>query len=270
MRWAEDLLDLVAPRRCGGCDAPGARICGGCTAELRARLQPVSVRVRPTPEPDGFPPTWSQAAYAGVLAQVLRGYKDDDRPDLADQCVPFIRGALAGCLQEDPLVAAGVRCAGGGRAGTLAITTVPSSGRALRTRGRDPLWDLVTRALAPRGGPIPSPERLLRIARPTRDQAGLDATARAGNLSGAMRVRDHARAQIPGRVVIVIDDIVTTGSTLVEATRALRSAGASHVVACTIAATPRAGYRRGMERTGGTRRAAGLPVPASSGGDPSA
>ena len=270
MRWADDLLDLVAPRRCAGCDAPGAAVCDRCAQELRAGLQPASVRVRPTPEPEGFPPTWSQSAYAGVLAQVLRSYKDDDRPDLAVHCVPFVRGALAGCLREDHAIAEGVRAARGSRSGTVAITAVPSSARALRSRGRDPLWDLLARALLPRAGSLPPPERLLRIARPTRNQAGLDATSRADNLSGAMRVRDGGRPHIAGRLVIVVDDIVTTGSTLVEATRALRSAGASHVVAATIAATPRAGYRQGMKRTGGTLGPAGPPVPASPGGDPSA
>lgn len=271
MRWADDLLDLVAPRRCAGCDAPGAGICGRCAQELAAGLRPMGVRVRPTPEPDGFPPTWSQGVYAGVLAQVLRSYKDDDRPDLVHRCAPFVRGALAGCLREDPLAADAVRAGFGGLRGhILAITTIPSSPRALRSRGRDPLWDIVMRAVPPGEESLPPPARLLRIGRATSDQAGLDATSRAENLRGAMLVPDRLRTRVAGRVVIVVDDIVTTGSTLVEASRALRSAGASHVLACTIAATPRAGYRRGMERTGGTQRPADLPVPASSGGDPSA
>ncbi|MBO1765670.1 phosphoribosyltransferase family protein [Allobranchiibius sp. GilTou38] len=264
MRWVEELLDLVAPRRCAGCDAAGARVCGRCAGDLSAALEPVSIRVRPSPEPEGFPPTWAQGIYAGVLAQVLRCYKDDDRPDLVQCCAPFVRGALYGCLQEDSAVRDAML------AGTLAVTIVPSSARALRTRGRDPLWDLVTRALARHDGVLPRPVRLLRVTRRTRDQAGLDATARADNLSGAMRVRDDVGPLVDGRVVVVFDDIVTTGSTLVEAARALRSAGASHVVACTIAATPRAGYRQGMERTVGTLRAAALPRPSSRGGDPSA
>ena len=240
------------------------RVCDRCAEELSAALRPVGARVRPTPEPDGFPPTWSQTAYAGVLARVLRCYKDDERPDLVHRCAPFLRGALAACLQEDSLVAGAVR------GGTATITPVPSSPRALRARGRDPLWDIVGATIARREASMPPSARLLRIARPTRDQAGLDADARAVNLNGAMRLRHRVPEGVTGRVIVVVDDIVTTGSTLVEAGRVLRSAGASHVVACTIAATPRAGYRRGMERTGGTQGAAGLPVPASSGGDPSA
>ncbi len=67
------------------------------------------------------------------------------------------------------------------------------------------------------------------------DQAGLTATDRATNLTGALR----ARHDLTGTQVIVVDDVITTGSTLTEATRALRAAGADVTATAVIAATPR-------------------------------
>ncbi|WP_274704671.1 phosphoribosyltransferase family protein, partial [Actinomadura geliboluensis] len=67
------------------------------------------------------------------------------------------------------------------------------------------------------------------------DQAGLTARQRAANLQGAV----EARACVAGRRVVLVDDVVTTGSSLAEAARALRAAGAEVTGTATIAATPR-------------------------------
>ncbi len=71
--------------------------------------------------------------------------------------------------------------------------------------------------------------------RRTADQAGLTATARAANLTGALQ----SRIDLSGLRVIVVDDVITTGATLAEAARALRAAGAEVPAAAVIAATQR-------------------------------
>jgi predicted amidophosphoribosyltransferase len=70
------------------------------------------------------------------------------------------------------------------------------------------------------------------------DQAHLDRQARARNLTGSMVVGASWRAVTRGATCIVVDDVVTTGSTLGEAARALHEAGSAHVVAATCATTP--------------------------------
>lgn len=74
---------------------------------------------------------------------------------------------------------------------------------------------------------------ILTKTRKTSRQVGLSAEARARNLLGAYSV---ARPEtIVGRNVLVVDDVMTTGSTLEEAARALKEAGASHIRAYTLA-----------------------------------
>lgn len=263
-RLVSELADLVVPAQCGGCGCPGTAMCRCCAGRLSAELRRPARRVAPRPAPTGFPPTWAQGEFAGVLQQVVRRHKDEDRPDLCHWCTPYLRGALAACLGED----VAVRDAAISR--DALITAVPSSVRALRARGRDPLWEILRGARWATDVAFADPVRLLRIARRTRDQAGLSAVERAQNVDRSMIVPTQIVPVVAGRVVVLVDDIVTTGSTLVEAHRALRAAGASYVAAVCIAATPRDRYRRGMEHTAGPQDPRDVPLSVSGGGDATA
>jgi predicted amidophosphoribosyltransferase len=74
------------------------------------------------------------------------------------------------------------------------------------------------------------------------DQSGLDAAERAANLTGGLRLR---RGPTPfgvrpdGPALIVVDDLVTTGASLTEATVRLGEAGYEVLGAATVAATVR-------------------------------
>jgi len=78
----------------------------------------------------------------------------------------------------------------------------------------------------------------LRRARYTKSQAGLSESARRENLRGSFRV--HRPYQLVGKRVLVIDDVFTTGATLRAAAAVLKSAGAAHVSALTLARVDRA------------------------------
>jgi len=71
--------------------------------------------------------------------------------------------------------------------------------------------------------------------RETRSQVGLDREARIQNMHGAFRVT--APQRISGRTVIVVDDVMTTGTTVSECARVLKRAGAEKVFAATVART---------------------------------
>ena len=78
---------------------------------------------------------------------------------------------------------------------------------------------------------VPIRPRWLARIRPTRPQSDLSAAERRANVRGAFR----ASPRVAGRHVLVVDDILTTGSTLDACARALREAGAFRVGVLTVA-----------------------------------
>jgi competence protein ComFC len=74
--------------------------------------------------------------------------------------------------------------------------------------------------------------QLVKVKR-TLPQTSLEAKEREVNLKGAFEVRD--REKIMGKIVLLVDDVFTTGSTLQECSLALRAAGALEVRALTVA-----------------------------------
>jgi ComF family protein len=93
-------------------------------------------------------------------------------------------------------------------------------------------------ALAGRLG-LPCETRSLRRIRYTRPQTNQSATARRENMRGAFR--SSGGVAVRGRTILLIDDVLTTGSTVSEAARALKAAGAARVVAAVLAHRQRDG-----------------------------
>lgn len=206
-----DLLDLVLPRDCAGCAAPGRTLCQRCAPAL-ARRPFVHT---PTPSPPGLPPLVSAAAYDGVVRVLLLAHKERGRVGLAG---PLGR-ALGAAVQAHGVASA-------------VVVPVPSAPAAVRARGHDHARRLAASAARSVGLPC---RPFLVQARTVGDQSGLDAAGRAANLSGALR----ARRRLDGLPVLVVDDVVTTGATLAEAARALTAAGADVRGAAVVAATVR-------------------------------
>jgi ComF family protein len=176
----------------------------------------------PDPVPIHLPPVTSRGPYAGVLRLLVSAYKDDGRRDL--------RSLLAGLLAESITVAADGR--------SVVLVPVPSSRAAVRRRGDNPVGDLVAAAAAQVAGwPLVRPA--LRVQRRLVDQSTLGHRERAANLAGAYALRSGAAAELPGRSVVLVDDVVTTGATLAEAARVVRARGGLVVGAATLAATQR-------------------------------
>lgn len=223
----DPLCDLVTGSSCVGCGTPGRLWCPGCDEALP--VQPFAAR--PSPCPPGLVPTWAGATYAGVLPELVVGHKEHRRTPLA---VPLAR-LLAGAVQA---VAPGPW--------PVLLVPVPSRPGTARQRGHD-AGTVLARAAARhlrRLGHGASVARLLVSRGGAMDQAGLDAGARATNLSGtfacpAARLHRLARGQAPPPYVVVCDDVVTTGATAREAQRALEASGVDVRAVATAAATVR-------------------------------
>ena len=221
------MVDLVLPASCAGCSRSGSALCPACAA----RCRPAPRRVVPHPAPPHWPPCWAGGSYETAAAAVLRAYKDGDRRDVRPVLAGLLGSALDALLIDHPELAEGaVR-------GELVVVPVPSSAAARRRRGDDPARALAASALL---GLAKGEARLVdvRLGRRVADQAALDRSGRLANLAGAMRVDPRRAAVVRDARCVVLDDVVTSGSTITEAARALRSAGARSVAAATALATP--------------------------------
>jgi ComF family protein len=111
------------------------------------------------------------------------------------------------------------------------VVPVPLHPRRLRARGFNQS-ELIARAIARRTGCRLVTGALVRRA-DTPPQTGLSAAERRANLKDAFVVR--RRAALAGRTVVLVDDVLTTGSTARACARALRQAGTGEVRLLTAA-----------------------------------
>ncbi|HEY0401273.1 MAG TPA: ComF family protein [Blastococcus sp.] len=219
------LADLVLPRTCSGCGVPGAVLCRRC-AELLARPRAAAPRRFPW----GFPPTAAAGAYSGPVRPAVNAFKERGRTELARPLGTALALAVAAVVSAVP-----------GARGPVLLVPVPSSRAALRSRGRDHVRELTVRAVAElQAAGMPAAEaRLLRRQGRARDSAGLSAAARRANLAGTFR---WTTAPTSGALLVLVDDVVTSGATLTEAAAALAAGtrpGDPPVLAAVVAATPR-------------------------------
>ncbi len=114
-----------------------------------------------------------------------------------------------------------------------AIVPIPLHSTRLRERGFNQSLELARPISVLMGVPI-RPHLLLRVL-PTRHQTGLNRKERMNNLQNAF----SAHPGVIGKTILLIDDTLTTGTTLRRATRALLDQGAAVVDVAVVARTPR-------------------------------
>lgn len=118
-----------------------------------------------------------------------------------------------------------------GYGGTELVVPVPLHPGKLKARGYNQsslLGEVLSRKLL-----LPLGDRLLVKERETRDQTGLTRKERWENLKGAFRV--DKPQQVRGKSVLLVDDILTTGSTVTHCAGTLLAAGAAEVTVITWA-----------------------------------
>ncbi len=208
--WLSDAAAVLLPVVCAGCGRPDAAVCPPC----RVALHPVLAEVRAGPLR-----VHVALPYSGVPAAVLGAVKEQGRTDALRALAPAMRAVLAAAHHAVLSLPARE---------PLLVVTMPSAVDVTRRRGFRPV-DALVRAAGHRVPRTP----VLRFARAVADQAGLTADDRRSNLEGAMR----ASEPFDGRRVLLVDDVLTTGSTVLEGYRAVLAAGGDVVGAACLAHT---------------------------------
>jgi predicted amidophosphoribosyltransferase len=212
---AEVALDLVVPQQCAGCGAPGVAWCMRCAGVCGG----TSVRV------PGPVTTRAACEHAGPAGRAVVAFKDDQVRRLSRPL-----GELLARAVSDALADAGAR-----RRVPVWVVPVPSRRSAVRARGADHMAVLAGRAAGVlRGSGIPAHRcPALEHVRASRDQVGLTREQRTLNVAGSLRALD-----LPPGLVVIVDDVTTTGATLAEARRALAVAGRDVTCAATVTWSP--------------------------------
>jgi ComF family protein len=229
----DPVLALVFPTSCAACRAPmdhprSGPLCDGCWGTLPRHASGMCVcgvplvsahagacgRCRRGLSP--FERGASLGPYDGALRVVIHELKYRGRRRAAAQLAHRLDGE------------AGVREVLGG---ADVLVPVPLHPRRRRERGFNQA-ELLAAELGRRAAVPVAAEVLVRRA-DTASQAGLTAARRRANVAGAFAVRHRSR--VAGRIVVLVDDVYTTGATARACARALRDAGAAEVRLLTVA-----------------------------------
>ena len=161
----------------------------------------------------GFDAAYSFGAYEGPLRQLIHLFKYGRIKTLARPLGSLLARALPRDESFD------------------AVVPVPLSWRRRLQRGFNQAELLAKRLARTTGIPV---VRALRRVKATSTQAGLSNTARRRNVASAFRSRSVA-----GQRILLIDDVMTTGSTATACAVALKRAGAKRVALLTVARVDR-------------------------------
>jgi predicted amidophosphoribosyltransferase len=198
------LLDFVFPSRCAVCEALGPKLCEGCWPVLR-------------PYPHKFergPVSGLAATYLSAeVSKLLVAFKDRGQSALKRELNELVEPLISEVapIQED-----------------VYLVPAPSRAENFSRRGFIPSA-LIARVIS-RSVPTARVMNCLNPGLNLRDQVGLTSVERNANLAGSMRLNQrvaHMRC-------FVVDDICTTGATVIEAWRALSVAGATVLGALVI------------------------------------
>ena len=220
-------LDIALPTLCVSCREPvdGEGVCAECWAKLSFIAPPFCPRLGipfvydPGPELLSMeaianPPAYQRARaavrYDDVARTLVHALKYQDRTDLAPTMGRWMARAGQELLADADI-----------------LVPVPLHWRRGWSR-RFNQSGALARVIARESGVKVASEALRRV-RATEQQIGLSRAQRASNVQGAFKVAAERNADIAGRSVVLIDDVLTSGATMDACARALLRAKAARV-----------------------------------------
>ncbi len=161
-------------------------------------------------DPPPFRRSRSAVQYNEVARKLVARLKYGDRPELARFCGRLMAAAGRELWEDEPVI--------------VPVPLHPARQLERRYNQSAELARALGRLTGLRVDPV-----LVSRSRRTRQQVGLSADARQRNVAGAFTARADAVARLKGRGVVLVDDVITTGSTVKAVTRALNRAGVEQV-----------------------------------------
>jgi ComF family protein len=225
---AQAILNIGLPPLCPACRVPLAQhggLCAACWSKLSFIAPPYCARLGipfaydPGPgilsleaiaDPPAYRKARAAARYDDVARALVHSLKYGDRLDLAPALGRWMAGAGREILAEAD-----------------ALVPVPLHWRRLWAR-RFNQSAALAKEISRENGIVLMQEVLQRV-KPTPQQVGLSRPERERNVQGAFRVPAHARGDVSGRRLILVDDVLTSGATVDACARSLLRAGAAHV-----------------------------------------
>jgi ComF family protein len=232
-RWAIGNLryvaDLFLPPICIRCHAPNSdhgMLCAACWQGINFITPPLCNRLGlPLPYASGdevplssmalrYPPVYGRARavarFEGVMRDLVHGFKYADRHESVDLLGRMLRSAGAELLRDADM-----------------LMPVPLHRARLWKRRYNQAAILASRLSAATG--VSLEVSALRRVRPTPSQVGLSRSKRHQNVAAAFAVASGAATRVRGKRILLIDDVITTGSTLDACAYVLKGAGAAEV-----------------------------------------
>lgn len=207
------LLDLIFPRFCSGCHRLGSYVCVDCRRQLRY--------LQCDTEIEGIHASSAVVAYAGTVAKIIKDGKYRLASAVLEEFLEVIEPELVKRVE-------GLK----GAAPAAWLQPVPLHPKRYRARGFNQS-DIIAKRIANLTG-MNVVSRLRRV-RHNPPQARLPHAggSRAENVRGIFEIIPGA--DLKGQDFILVDDVVTTGSTVAEAARTLIAAGARHIAVISLA-----------------------------------
>jgi len=220
-------LDIALPTLCPACREPvgGNGLCAPCWSKLSLIAPPYCERLGipfaydPGPgvlsmqaitDPPAYHRARAAVRYDDVARTLVHALKYGDRLDLAPTMGRWMARAGRELLADAD-----------------ALIPVPLHWRRLWAR-RFNQSALLAKAVAQESG-VKVADTVLKRVKATAQQVGLSQAERAQNVQGAFRVPTECKAEVAGRRLILIDDVLTTGSTAEACARGLKRAGAARI-----------------------------------------
>lgn len=218
-----DLIDLVLGRECVGCTQPGSILCAECRHEISPRPRLRAAINLSEIESDLRIPVVCSLDYRGPTRQIIYRYKDHHIPELSSVLAAPVMASVTHIAHISDVALEKVY-----------LVPMPSRKAARRRRGFDPVHRVSIAAA--RRTPVRGVRRLLVDTRDGTSTKKLGAFDRERQVRGAFSI--SRRGLLLDSPVIIIDDVVTTGSTATEAVSALVVGGIHVIGVATIAGTP--------------------------------